>query len=284
MSKAKFERCFFYGSQLDVEQLRARCPSAQLEGTATLPNHALAFGGCADIGADARANVLPAREQHVQGVIAQVSAQDLERLDRDEGRRHAFAREGKMVRDRAGKWRRVQVYLQPESLFSTSAPATTYLQQIARAYERLGFDQKPLWRAAEQATAQAADEVEVQGALVFVFGELLLGERNQYALARAKRLGPARTLPLFRMHDLGDGPALVRGGAECIVGELFEVDGSTLDHLGFLESHPSQVERTQIVLEGGMRAFAFVTAAEHVADRPIVTSGDWRAHRKARAC
>ena len=41
----KTTRYFAFGSNLDQEQMRARCPSAKLLGPAVLPGHALAFAG-----------------------------------------------------------------------------------------------------------------------------------------------------------------------------------------------------------------------------------------------
>jgi gamma-glutamylcyclotransferase (GGCT)/AIG2-like uncharacterized protein YtfP len=76
---------FAYGSNLDFDQMKGRCPSAQSVGVAKLPGRRLAFtrwsegrkGAVADAVAD------PAGE--VWGVVYEITAEDLEVLDRCEG-------------------------------------------------------------------------------------------------------------------------------------------------------------------------------------------------------
>ncbi|MBC7171469.1 MAG: gamma-glutamylcyclotransferase, partial [Polyangiaceae bacterium] len=63
---------------------------------------------------------------------------------------------------------------------------------------------------------------------VFVYGTLLAGEPNHRMLAGARLVAEARTEPAFELRDLGPFPGLVRGGAHVVVGEVYEVDGSTL--------------------------------------------------------
>ena len=76
---------FAYGSNLDFAQMKGRCPSARFAGVAKLPGRRLAFtrwsGGRKGAVADAVAD--PAGE--VWGVVFEITAEDLEVLDRCEG-------------------------------------------------------------------------------------------------------------------------------------------------------------------------------------------------------
>lgn len=76
---------FAYGSNMDWDQMRDRCPSARFVGVAKLPDHKLAFSrkskargcGVADAVADARSSVW--------GVVYQIADRDVGRLDAAEG-------------------------------------------------------------------------------------------------------------------------------------------------------------------------------------------------------
>ncbi len=115
---------------------------------------------------------------------------------------------------------------------------------------------------------------------VFVYGSLLAGEPNHRVLASARFVAHARTRPTFALHDLGAFPGVVAGGATAVVGEIYEVDGPTLDRLDRLEGHPHLYRREVIELEGGVElAYIYVYVASLGRARAI-SSGDWRQHRE----
>lgn len=115
---------------------------------------------------------------------------------------------------------------------------------------------------------------------VFVYGTLLRGEPNHRFLARASWVGPARTQAEFELVDLGRFPAMVSPGRIAIVGELYDADESTLSKLDALEGHPHFYGRTEIVLEGGHRAQAYLLPEEQARGARRITSGDWRLRRQ----
>jgi gamma-glutamylcyclotransferase (GGCT)/AIG2-like uncharacterized protein YtfP len=117
-------------------------------------------------------------------------------------------------------------------------------------------------------------------ARVLVYGSLLSGEPNHRLLAHATLVGAARTQAGFTLYDLGAFPGMVAGGDGAILGEVYEVDASTLARLDALESHPSWYCRTPISLADGSAVEAYLLTPRHVVGRPLVASGDWRAHRK----
>lgn len=78
---------FAYGSNLDWDQMRGRCPSAKFCAIAVLPDHRLAFtrrSKCRDCGV---ADVVPAKGHNVWGVVYEISEQDIGSLDKSEGYR-----------------------------------------------------------------------------------------------------------------------------------------------------------------------------------------------------
>lgn len=115
---------------------------------------------------------------------------------------------------------------------------------------------------------------------LFVYGSLLRGEDNHAFLAAApgaRFLGEDRTKPCFRLVSLGPYPALVRGGAAAVVGEVYEVDEPTLISLDILEDHPDLYCRSTIEVEAFGDVEAYVMTAERAGDAPVLPGGDWRA-------
>jgi gamma-glutamylcyclotransferase (GGCT)/AIG2-like uncharacterized protein YtfP len=139
---------FAYGSNLDDEQMRARCPSARVVGRATLPGHALTFGGFSHRWGGAVASVLRAKGAAVPGVLYALDPGDVRALDRFEGHPFAYERVVKLVLDEQGRRRRVTTYLQPSEGFEPWAPPQGYFDVLWRAYARLGFDARGLLVAA----------------------------------------------------------------------------------------------------------------------------------------
>lgn len=140
---------FAYGSNLDDVQMRERCAGASAVARATLPNHALTFGGFSHRWGGAVASVVRAPAQHVQGLLYRLEATDLRSLDRFEGHPYAYLRVVKMVVDEHERRRRVLIYHQPTEGFLPWAPPAGYLRVLQRAYRRLGFNTKALVEAAE---------------------------------------------------------------------------------------------------------------------------------------
>jgi gamma-glutamylaminecyclotransferase len=115
---------------------------------------------------------------------------------------------------------------------------------------------------------------------VFVYGSLLSGEPNHRVLARARRVGEARTAPRFALHDLGAYPAMIEGGAHAVAGEVYEVDTKTLARLDVLEGHPRYYRRAAIPLADGSSAETYLLTPAQVEGRPLIASGNWRGRRR----
>ena len=139
---------FAYGSNLDDDQMHARCAGARLVGRAVLPNYALAFGGFSHRWGGAVASVVRSKGARVEGLLYELGDVDLRALDRFEGHPFAYERVVRFVLDEHGRRRRVMTYLQPEDTFEAWTPPQGYFAVLWRAYARLGFDFAPLAAAA----------------------------------------------------------------------------------------------------------------------------------------
>jgi gamma-glutamylcyclotransferase (GGCT)/AIG2-like uncharacterized protein YtfP len=113
-----------------------------------------------------------------------------------------------------------------------------------------------------------------------VYGTLLSGEPNSDLLHRTDLLGDAFTEPNFTLVSLGAFPAMIAGGETAVRGEVYAVDRWTLTALDRLEGHPGFYRRRTIHLDDGTTALAYLLEPEQTTGRTIITSGDWRSHRK----
>lgn len=116
--------------------------------------------------------------------------------------------------------------------------------------------------------------------VLFVYGTLRRGEPAHGLLARARYLGAASTAAAFELVDFGAYPALVRGGALSVMGELYEIDERTLASLDAYEGCPDLFTREQIMLAGGGLCEAYLMPRERALGRPRIASGDWMSRRR----
>jgi gamma-glutamylcyclotransferase (GGCT)/AIG2-like uncharacterized protein YtfP len=108
-----------------------------------------------------------------------------------------------------------------------------------------------------------------------VYGTLLRGEPAHRLLGLARFVGAAHTEPTFTLLDLGEFPALVEGGSDRVMGEIYEIDATLLGALDEYEEAPAIYERQTIVV-GGHRAFAYVLRAPYARRGARIASADWR--------
>lgn len=116
-------------------------------------------------------------------------------------------------------------------------------------------------------------------AKVFVYGSLMSGLLNSKLLSASKLLGEFTTPPKYKMFDLGLFPCVVRGGDTAIKGEIYEVDGYTLDRLDALEGHPDFYRRQAIQTDHGTTWVYLYAHDIQCLGSVRVPNGDWRAYR-----
>ncbi len=76
---------FAFGSNLDPDQMRARCPGHRVVGMAVLRDHRLVFPLYSETWGGGVASVQLAHTQSVWGIVYDVDEADLANLDRHEG-------------------------------------------------------------------------------------------------------------------------------------------------------------------------------------------------------
>ena len=121
---------------------------------------------------------------------------------------------------------------------------------------------------------------------VFVYGSLLSGLGNHVLLRDSKLVGNAITPPEFVMVDLGSFPGVLHviEGGSTVIGEVYEVDDTTMTRLdrleGYNENHPSDglYNRMEIPTEFGD---AFIYTFNNRFGRSVINpieNGDWRTY------
>jgi hypothetical protein len=76
---------FAYGSNLDFDQMKSRCPSARFAGVAKLPGRRLAFTRWSESRKGAVADAVADPASEVWGAVYEITAEDLGKLDGHEG-------------------------------------------------------------------------------------------------------------------------------------------------------------------------------------------------------
>ena len=132
-------RTFAYGSNVDEAQMRRRCPSARLLGTATLRGHAMAFAGHSAGRGGPVATVFACAKLDVPGALYSITRDDLARLDAFEGVPWMYERIPAWVVDHDGRRRRAEIYRLQREHFVLGTPTPAYLGLIVAAYHRLGI-------------------------------------------------------------------------------------------------------------------------------------------------
>jgi gamma-glutamylcyclotransferase (GGCT)/AIG2-like uncharacterized protein YtfP len=88
--------------------------------------------------------------------------------------------------------------------------------------------------------------------LLFVYGTLKRGLRNNHLLAGQEFLSAAHTLPYYRLYDHGPHPCLVedRRRAVAVRGEIWRVEDTAFACLDEFEGVPDLFVRREIKVEG----------------------------------
>lgn len=112
--------------------------------------------------------------------------------------------------------------------------------------------------------------------VVFAYSSLLRGERDHELMHRATLLRKTTTAPGFRLVDLGPYGAMIAGGDQVVVGELWELDRETLRAIDVRKEVPVLFERTQITTHDDTLAETYVMPWDRVVGRKRLAMGDWK--------
>jgi len=274
---------FAYGSNLDTEQIRRRCPSAHGICTATLAGYRLAFTGRSGLWGGAVATIEPDPDCTTWGALYTLSEADSAELDRWEGAPHAYERI--MVDAITNDGQVVPAVTYRKRDRREGKPTAAYVKRIRAGYKAWGL---PSWRL------EALVDVQPAAHLVAVYGSLLSGLGNHRVLARhgAELVAKGRTFERLEMASFGSFPAVRKTaeGSGCPARvEVYSVTDEGRDALDRLEGHPRFYRRSlvRVATADGqtLTAWCYLCADGGTWSSmagELITDGDWRGYVQSR--
>ncbi len=137
----KYKRLYIaYGSNLNLEQMKYRCPHSKVVRTAMLEDYELQFRGVATI--------VPKKGAQVPILVWEIDGCDEHSLDRYEGFPTLYRKELFEMRI-GGRKKECMAYLMNAG--QEGAPSPSYLETIKRGYEQNGLDTSYLYDAVKRA-------------------------------------------------------------------------------------------------------------------------------------
>ena len=143
MSSNKSRFYIAYGSNLNLQQMKHRCPTAEVVGTAVLRNWKLWFRGG---NGGAVATVERERGCEVPVLVWRIQPQDERALDRYEGWPHLYRKETLRLTVN-GKRVYAMVYIMNEAGHPYGVPSAGYLNTIRDGYGSANFNADILYDA-----------------------------------------------------------------------------------------------------------------------------------------
>ena len=135
-------KCFAYGSNLDLIQMKIRCPSSKIISKGSLSDYRLDFNRYSSGWGGGVADVIPANGSEVWGLVFELSDNDMDRLDFYEGcykdRTSLYERSKVVINTPKGPIPDVWLYTVVEKQ-KFEAPTAKYLGIIKMAAARWNF-------------------------------------------------------------------------------------------------------------------------------------------------
>lgn len=129
---------FAYGSNLNRQQMKERCPESQPKLSATLHHYRLIFAGWSRQWRGGTASIKPMRGERLPGGIYEITESDLKRLDRYEGCPESHDRIKVIVNTDTGEAIEAFTYVRTRQAEETK-PAPEYLKIIQQGYRDWGL-------------------------------------------------------------------------------------------------------------------------------------------------
>ena len=131
-----------YGSNMNISQMRNRCPDSKMLGVSQIEGYALEFHGSRS---SAVATIVPKEDSRVPVVIWQISERDERNLDRYEGFPSLYYK--KEFRVYRGKRKVTAFAYIMASGYDIGMPSEYYFNTILEGYTDNEIDTKPLFNA-----------------------------------------------------------------------------------------------------------------------------------------
>ncbi|NOZ25889.1 MAG: gamma-glutamylcyclotransferase [Nitrospirae bacterium] len=136
----KTENYFAYASNINLRQMRQRCPSARFVSRGRLKGYRLDFVLRSERWGGGVAGIVPAPGEEVEGVLYRISSDDLERLDGFESvDRGRYYREKVRVDLPDGSTAEAWVYFPNPDPDGPFPPSRTYLETIIEGAREQGL-------------------------------------------------------------------------------------------------------------------------------------------------
>lgn len=139
-----------YGSNLNVDQMSRRCPTAKPIAKSWLHDYALEFRGQPN---RAHATVVPAKGKSVPIVIWRLSTDDVRALDRYEGVASGYYTKKYAKVEVNGEMKTALIYVMTPQRYGF--PTDEYLQTIKEGYKHFNFDTNILLESVTQSHKKA---------------------------------------------------------------------------------------------------------------------------------
>ncbi len=133
-----------YGSNLNIAQMKHRCPDAKIIGTSMLKGWQLLFKGSKT---GSYLTIERKDGSNVPIAVWEVSESDVRKLDRYEGYPDFYYKQNVLLTG-AGKLMDAFVYIMHENR-KIGVPSDYYVDTCLQGYESFGFDRKYIDRALE---------------------------------------------------------------------------------------------------------------------------------------
>ena len=129
-----------YGSNLNVEQMRWRCPDSGIVTTGMIDGYQLLFKGSLT---GAYLTIEPMEGSSVPVAVWRVTRRDIEALDRYEGFPSFYYKRGFKLRCDDGRTRNCFAYIMHEER-AIGIPSNSYVHTCLSGYKSFGFDKRYL--------------------------------------------------------------------------------------------------------------------------------------------
>jgi gamma-glutamylcyclotransferase (GGCT)/AIG2-like uncharacterized protein YtfP len=113
---------FAYGSNMDLGQMKERCPSAKFLKKVLLSNYKLVYDGHSEMRNGAVGNIVPSKVDVVWGALFEVDQECIESLDEYEGFPGAYQKSTFMVADENGSEYQAMAYHREGKPISEPSP------------------------------------------------------------------------------------------------------------------------------------------------------------------
>jgi gamma-glutamylcyclotransferase (GGCT)/AIG2-like uncharacterized protein YtfP len=155
MSKSKRRLYIAYGSNLNLEQMTRRCPTAMVVGTAVMRNWRLLFRGASG---GAVATVERFRGGQVPVLVWELQPSDEAALDRYEGYPHLYRKETVRIKLNE-RLVSAMIYIMNDG-YPLGQPSACYFNVIQDGYNSAGFDSSILLDAAQKSNEKGGASMD----------------------------------------------------------------------------------------------------------------------------